>query len=281
MRQSVPAARGLTRRDFAMSSALVLAGVLGGPARVMVVAAQVARSGGSPNPDLIDDLVAANRILADQGILDGYGHVSVRHDAAPGRFLMARDLAPALVTAADVLEYDLDSNPIDARGRSVYRERFIHGEIYKARPDVKAVVHSHSPAVIPFSLSATPLRPAFHMAAFVVDGVPTFDPSREPGSHHVLIMTADAGRALAQTLGSKAAVLVRGHGAAVVGTTLPMAVGRSIYLEASAKIQAQAMALGGEVTYLDPQAAREAAQNSYERAWELWKRKAMEHVRTR
>ena len=274
MRHNVPVTHNMSRRDFAMTSTLGLAGVLSGPTRV-VVATHSPRSSRSPDPKLIDDLVAANRILADQRILDGYGHVSVRHDTDPGRYLMSRDLAPALVTATDIMEYDLESNAIDAKGRSVYRERFIHGQIYKARPDVKAVVHSHSAGVIPFSLSATPLRPAFHMAAFVVDGVPVFDPSREAGIHHVLVVTPEAGSALARALGTKAAVLIRGHGAAIVGTSLPMVVGRSIYLEESAKIQAQAMALGGELTYLDPQAAHAFAQNDYARAWELWKRRAM------
>ena len=124
---------------------------------------------------LIEDLVAANRILVDQGVLDGYGHVSVRHPADPQRYLMSRSLAPELVTAADVMEYDLDSTPVDARGRTTYLERFIHGEIYRARPDVKAVVHHHSPSVIPFGVGAVPLRPLYHMSAFLGGGVPVYD----------------------------------------------------------------------------------------------------------
>ena len=275
MRHGLPANHIMTRRDFATRSTMVIAGLLGGATGVMAARSSPV-SVRSPDPKLIEDLVAANRILADQGIVDGFGHVSVRHDADPKRYLMSRDLAPALVTADDILEYDMESNAIDAKGRSLYRERFIHGEIYKARPDVKAVVHDHSAGVIPFSLSSVPLRPAFHMAAFVVDGVPVFDPSREPGVQHVLVVTPEAGRALARTLGPKAAVLLRGHGAAVVGTSLPMVVGRAIYLDQSARIQAQAMALGGEVTYLDPQAARAGVANTYApRAWDMWKRKAM------
>ena len=260
----------LTRRDFVTSATVLAAMVFASRRGTPALAAMTRRP---PDPKLVEDLVAANRILADQGILDGYGHVSVRDESAPNHYLMSRDLAPALVSASDILEYDIDSNPIDAGSRAVYRERFIHGEIYRARPDVKAVVHSHAAAVIPFSLSSTPLMPVFHMAAFIVDGVPVFDPSRTPGSHHVLITTPAAGRALAQALDSKGAVLIRGHGAAIVGTSLSMAVGRAIYLEASARIQAQAIALGGKVTYLDPDAAHEAAQNSYDRAWELWKRR--------
>ncbi len=124
---------------------------------------------------LIDDLVAANRILVDQGVLDGYGHVSVRRPADPQRYLMSRSIAPELVTATDVMEYDLDSNPVDARGRATYLERFIHGEVYRARPDVKAIVHDHSPSVIPFGVSTVPLRPLYHMSAFLGGGVPVFD----------------------------------------------------------------------------------------------------------
>jgi HCOMODA/2-hydroxy-3-carboxy-muconic semialdehyde decarboxylase len=135
-------------------------------------------------------------------------------------------------------------------------------------------VHNHAPAVIPFSLSKVPLRPVFHMAAFVVEGVPVFDAPRDLGIHQLLIASPQLGRALARTLGEKPAVLIRGHGATVVGTSLPMAVGRSVYLERSARIQAQATALGAELTYLDPEAARAMADNSYPRAWELWKRRA-------
>jgi ribulose-5-phosphate 4-epimerase/fuculose-1-phosphate aldolase len=262
----------VTRRHFVMTSATGLAGVLFGATRLDGVA-QAPASAVAPDPKLIEDLVAANRILADQGIVDGYGHVSVRHDRDPNRYFLSRDLAPALVTADDIMEYDLDSNPVDAKGRALYSERFIHGEIYKARPDVKAVVHNHSPAVIPFSVSSISLRPVFHAAAFIVEGVPVFDTRRVPGPPHLLIQSPEAGRALAQTLGSKPAVLILGHGVAVVGTSLPMAVGRSVYLERSAKIQSQAIALGGQVTELDPAAARELASTDYRRPWELWKRK--------
>lgn len=263
----------LTRRDFLTVSVMGLSGVALAPTHAAAAAA-AAPSAGPPDPRLIEDLVAANRILADQGVVDGYGHVSARHDRNPGRYLLSRDLAPALVTADDILEYDLDSNPVDAGGRSQYRERFIHGEIYKARPDVKAIVHNHSTALIPFSLSGVPLRPVFHMAAFVVEGVPVFDAARDLGIHRLLIETPQLGQALARTLGDKPAVLIRGHGVAVVGNSLPMAVGRSVYLEESARIQSDAIALGGEVTYLDPEAARSWADNPYPRAWELWKRRA-------
>lgn len=272
MGHNVASHHDMTRRDFVTASATTFAGVLFGATRLI---ASTRASSGAPDPKLIEELVVANRILADQGIVDGYGHVSARHDSDPNRYLLSRDLAPALVTADDILEYDLDSNPVDAKGRSQYLERFIHGEIYKARTDVKAIVHSHSPAVIPFSVSNVPLRPVFHAAAFIIEGVPVFDAPRDLGIHHLLIQSPQLGHALAQTLGSKSAVLIRGHGTAVVGASLPMVVGRSVYLEMSAKIQAQAIALGGEVTYLDPESAREVVSSSYSRDWELWKRKVM------
>lgn len=262
----------ITRRDFVAVSVMSFSEVLLASAQASA-SSGAAHSDGAPDPQLIEDLVSANHILADEGIVDGYGHVSARHDRKPGRYLLSRDLAPALVSSGDILEYDLDSNPIDSKGRSQYLERFIHGEIYKARPDVKAIVHNHSPASIPFSLSKVPLRPVFHMAAFVLEGVPVFDAPRDLGIHELLIANPQLGQALARTLGNKPAVLIRGHGTAVVGSSLPMAVGRSVYLERSAKIQAEAIALGGEVTYLDPEAARTMADNSYTRAWELWKRK--------
>lgn len=260
-----------TRRDFVTASVMTLSGGLLG-STPPAASAEAAPSSGSPDPKLIEDLVVANHILASEGVVDAYGHVSTRHGRNPGRYLLSRDLAPALVTAEDILEYDLDSNPIDARGRSQYLERFIHGEVYRARPDVKAIVHSHSPAVIPFGLSNTPLRPVFHMAAFVIEGVPVFDAPRDLGIHQLLIASPQLGQALARTLAEKPAVLIRGHGATVVGTSLSMAVGRSVYLERSARIQAEAIALGGELTYLDPEAARAMVDNSYPRAWELWKR---------
>ncbi len=212
--------------------------------------------GAAPDPTLVEDLVLANHILAHYGIVDAFGHVSVRHSRNPNRYLQAWHVSPALVTANDILEYDLDSNPIPATRQDLYRERFIHGEIYKARPDVMAVVHSHSPAVIPFSVSSVPLRPVFHMAAFVDQGVPVFDTRVVPGTKRVLVDGPEAGRLLAKTLGNHPAVLLLGHGAAVVGTSLQGAVGRSIYLEMTAKIQAQAIALGGQLTYIDPEAAR-------------------------
>src|SRR5215467_2922027 len=234
---------------------------------------------GTPDPSLIENLVAAYRILAQQGVLDGFGHVSVRHNRAANRFLMARSLAPELVTAADLIEFDLDGNAVDAKGRALYSERFIHAEIYRARPDVQSVVHNHAASLIPFGVTNVPLRPMYHMASFIGNGVPVFDIRKTFGMTDMLVSDSKKGHALAEVLGQKAVVLMRGHGVAVVGSTIPIAVGRSIYLDVKAKVQAQALALGGNITYLDPQEAQkmmDAGENrSYERPWELWKSKAM------
>jgi HCOMODA/2-hydroxy-3-carboxy-muconic semialdehyde decarboxylase len=192
---------------------------------------------------------------------------------------MSRSLAPELVTTNDLIEFDLDANPVDAKGRSLYSERFIHAEIYKVRPDVQAVVHNHASSLIPFGVTAVPLRPMYHMASFIGNGVPVFDIRKSFGITDMLVSDSRKGHALAETLGNKAAVLMRGHGVAIVGSTIPIAVGRSIYLDLNARIQQQAIALGGNITYLDPQEAQkmmDAGENrAYERPWELWKSKAM------
>lgn len=226
---------------------------------------------------LVEDLVAANRILVDQGVLDGYGHVSVRYDRDPSRYLMSRSIAPELVTAVDIMEYDLDSVAVEPRGRGLYLERFIHGEIYKARPDVKAVVHHHSPSVIPFGVTPQALRPVYHMAAFLGEGAPVFEIRTFGGMTDMLIRTPALGRALAQTLGAHSALLMRGHGGVVVGSTIPHAVARSVYMEVNAKLQRQALALG-PVTYLDPEEVKKFEamfSGTYPRPWELWKKRAL------
>jgi ribulose-5-phosphate 4-epimerase/fuculose-1-phosphate aldolase len=254
---------------------------VGSPARALDArsARGQAVSAGPADPGLIEDLVAANRILADQGVLDAYGHVSVRHPDHPARYLMSRSLAPELVTAGDILEYDLDSNSIAARGRRTFLERFIHGEIYKARPDVKAVVHSHSPSVIPFGVSGVPLRPVYHMGAFLGESVPVFDIRAAMGEMtDMLVRSPQIGQALARTLGARPVTLMRGHGAVAVGPSLPHVVFRSVYTEMNARVQAQAMALGGSVTFLDPEEARRAEASidgTLGRPWELWRRKAL------
>jgi ribulose-5-phosphate 4-epimerase/fuculose-1-phosphate aldolase len=223
---------------------------------------------------VIEDLVAANRVLANEGVVDGYGHVSVRHPLSADNFLLARSIAPELVTSDDIVTYDLDGNATDARGRAPYRERFIHGEIYKVRRDVNAVVHCHTPSLIPFGVSGVPLRSVYHQSAFVAQGVPVFEIRDTAGMSDMLIKDARLGQALARTLGDKPAALMRGHGAVIVGDSIPTVVGRSIYLDLNARLQAQAMTLSEKITYLDPEEARlYMGSDNYARAWDLWRRK--------
>ena len=242
--------------------------------------ASTPRSAGPVGEALLDDLVAANRILAYQGVFDAYGHVSVRHPDDPSRYLSSRSLAPALVTASDIIEYDLDSAPVDANGRASVLERFIHGEIYKARPDVNAVVHSHSPTVIPFGITRVPLKPVFHMAAFLHPGVPVWDirTVQDPAASAMLVRNAVIGKSLAQALGDKPVALMRGHGNVVVAADVRLAVRNAIYTEINARLQAIAIGLGGPITYLSPSegAAMAAATGDLARAWELWKKAASE-----
>ena len=238
-------------------------------------------SAGPVDPALMQDLVVANRVLTDLNVIDGFGHVSMRHPTDPNRYLMGRSVAPALVTADDIMEYDLDSNPIDAKGRASFLERFIHGEIYKARPDVKAIVHTHSPGIIPFSVSSTPLRPVFHLGAFLFPDVPVFEIRDSAGMSNMLVSNAQLGKALASTLGDRSVALMRGHGSVVVASTIPMAVFRAHYSNVNAQLQSQALALGGSVSYLlgeESQKTLGVIDQIHGRAWDLWKRAALEKM---
>lgn len=229
---------------------------------------------GAPDPGLVDKLVVANRILYGRGVVDGFGHVSARHDNSPGHFLLARNLAPGLVRRDDVMVFDLDGAALDGAGRRVYLERFIHGEIYRARPDVQAIVHSHSPSVIPFGVTQYPLRPVFHAGGFLGAGAAQFEIREVAADTDMLISTGALGAALARALGSRSAVLMRGHGSTVVGVSLEQVVYRAIYTEVNAKLQIQAISLG-EVTYLNEQEAANAASandTQLARNWELWQR---------
>jgi ribulose-5-phosphate 4-epimerase/fuculose-1-phosphate aldolase len=229
------------------------------------------------DPAVIENLVAASRILADQGVVDAFGHVSIRHPANPNRFLMSRALAPALVTADDIMEFDLDSNPVEQRGRGMFIERFIHGEIYKARPDVNAVVHSHSPAVIPFGVSQVRMRPIMHTGSFLYVGVPVWEIREAGGATDMLVRNGALGKSLAEKLGDKPVALMRGHGDVVVGPTVQRAVIRTIYTEVNARLQTIAISLGGPINFISPEegALREQAGGDDSRAWDLWKAKAM------
>jgi ribulose-5-phosphate 4-epimerase/fuculose-1-phosphate aldolase len=235
----------------------------------------------SASRGLVEDLVAASRVLALHEVLDAYGHVSARSDKRPDRFLMSRSLAPALVTARDLMELDLDSEPPRDR-RKGFLERYIHGEVYRARPDVMAVVHSHSASVIPFGVTRTELRPVYHMGSFLWSGAPVFEIRKVKERNDLLIRDRPLGRALAQSLGKCTCVLMRGHGMTVVGGSVPEAVFRSIYTEMNARLQIQAMRLEGPVEFLSEEEGRlsEATnRGTLERPWELWKKQALSAAR--
>ena len=271
-------ARELHSRRSAREILLALAAVC----VASVAGAQTAPvSAGPPDPQLIEDLVAANRILADQGLLDGWGHVSVRHNRDSNRFLMARGVAAQLVTAKDILEFDLDSRPIDTHGlpmSALFTERYIHGEIYKLRPDVIAIVHTHAPSLIPFGVTKVPLRPMYHRSAFISLGIPVFEIRERAGMTDMLIRNATLGRNLAEALGDHPAALMRGHGAVITGPSLPRVVSRTIFLALNATLQAQAMGMGAPITYMDPEEARKIEEregHGLARTWEGWKQKVM------
>jgi HCOMODA/2-hydroxy-3-carboxy-muconic semialdehyde decarboxylase len=242
-----------------------------------LASAQSPASGGPVDAALIEDLVAASRILADQGVLDAYGHVSIRHPANPNRYLIARAMSPANVKPDDIMEFDLDSNPVDRRGRSMFLERFIHGEVYKARPDVNAVIHSHSPGVIPFGITSVPMRPVFHTAAFLAVGVPVFEIRDVGGMTDMLVRNGPLAKALATTLGDKPVVLMRGHGNVVVGPNVKRATIRAVYTEVNARLQTIALGLGGPINYVSAEegALRDKNPGDEGRAWDGWKEKAM------
>lgn len=241
-----------------------------------LAAAAQAQTNSIPGADaaLLDDIVIGSRVLADFGVLDGFGHVSARHPTNPDRFLMSRSLAPALVTADDIMEFDLDGNAVDARGRGLFLERFIHSEIYRARPDVMSVVHTHSPGVIPYTISQVPLRAVFHNAAFLAAGAPLWDIRKGFGETDMLVRNAAIGKDLALTLADKPVVLMRGHGDVTVGPSVKMAAFRAYYTDVNARLQSQAIALGGEPNYLTPGEGTKADAVNLaiiDRIWNLWK----------
>jgi ribulose-5-phosphate 4-epimerase/fuculose-1-phosphate aldolase len=265
--------RELFKTAFAATSSNLLFGTNHISALAGATLQTLDSSSSAPAPQRIDDLVYANRILADQGVFDAFGHVSVRHDKNPALFLLSRNLAPALVTAKDILAHDLDGNPLEAGDRKPYLERFIHAAIYRARPDVNAVVHSHSPSIIPFGITNTPLRPVYHMSAFLGAGTPVFEIRQAAGMTDMLIRDNKLADALAKSLRENSVVLMRGHGDTVVGNSIPQVVYRAIYTEMNARLQAQAAALG-TITFLSAEeASKAAAANDGQvlRPWELWK----------
>ncbi len=229
---------------------------------------------------LIDDLVIANHILVNEGVVDGFGHISVRHDTHPDRFLIARSMAPGLVTADDVVSCDMDGQVHDERGRRSYVERFIHSEIYRARPDVMSIIHSHSPAVIPFGVTGARLRPICHMSGFLGAQTPVFEIRHSAGeATDLLIRNQALGKALALSLGSSAVALMRGHGSVTVGNSIQQVVFRAIYTEGNARLQTEAMKMG-EINFMtdaEAQAASDMNDDHLDRPWQVWKQRAIKN----
>ncbi len=229
--------------------------------------------------DELRDLAIANRILAREGVVDAFGHVSLRHPDRPDRFLLARSRSPELVTPEDLMEFALDGTPVDARGRTPYSERFIHGAIYEKRPDVHSVIHNHSHEIIPYGITPVKLRPVLHVGGAIGEDVPVWDIRRKFGDTNMLVVNMDQGRDLAATLGKNRVALMRGHGCAVAGNTLREAVFTAVYLQVNAKLQTEAMRLSDEVEYLSPgelALTKEmlSQQVGLDRAWEYWTRRA-------
>jgi ribulose-5-phosphate 4-epimerase/fuculose-1-phosphate aldolase len=233
-----------------------------------------------PSKEQLDELVLANKILFRYNIVDAFGHVSVRDSRDPtNRYLMARHLPPGMVTAADIVTFDLDSNPLTHSDMPQMSERYIHGEIYKVRPDVISVVHCHARPLIPFgSAKGAKLRPMFHMCGFLGCGVPIFEIREAGGMTDMLIRTAPLGKALAHSLGDKSVVLMRGHGATMVGQSIQESVFRAVFSTENAAIQMQAhqLAVGGEVEFLSAEESEKSmGGRNVPRAWRLWKHEIM------
>ena len=235
------------------------------------------QSGGPVDPALIEDLVAASRILALHGVLDAWGHVSMRHPKNPDRYLMSCARAAGLVTATDIMEFDINSDPVDQQGRRMFLERYIHGEAFRARPDVNCVVHSHSPTVVPFTVTDEPLRAVSHIASFLANGCPCFE-IRDAGlTQGLLVTTKEQGAALAKVLGSGPVVLLRGHGNLVVAGDIPRAVQRAIYTEVNAQQLATALSFRRPIKYVQPDEMQDPKRLID--AWEIWKQEAMQDMK--
>ena len=228
-----------------------------------------------PSQNLLDDLVLANKILFELNVVDAFGHISVRHDKLANHYLMSRHLPPGMVTEADIVTFDLDSNALTHSDKPQYSERHIHGEIYKIRPDVVSVVHCHARPLIPFGVAkGAKLRPMFHMCGFLGCGVPIFEVRATGGMTDMLIRTPALGKALAASLGDKHVVLMRGHGATMIGKSIPETVFRAVYATENATIQMQAHALAanGEVEFMSEEESEKSGKGrNVPRAWSLWK----------
>ena len=229
-------------------------------------------------PDVLDnavrEVVIANRILANERVVDAYGHVSVRHPLDPRRYLLSRSRAPELVERGDIIEFDLDGKALSGDARPPYLERFIHGAIYEARPDVQAVVHAHAEAVLPFTVSTTPLVPVVHMASFIGAHLPVWDIRDNFGDTNLLVVNMTQGRDLARTLGGARVVLMRGHGFTAAARSLQEVIRMSVYMPLNARVLSEARRLGevkplsrGEI---EAHASMKPEDPSMWRAWEYW-----------
>jgi ribulose-5-phosphate 4-epimerase/fuculose-1-phosphate aldolase len=277
MKSSKTTKTGTTRRGFISQTGLMLAATVlatSSAAESAAASAGVQTLGPPPPqdvPTLRADLVTANRILYDQGVVDGYGHVSVRHPTEPNHFLISRWLAPDMVTEGDVLELDFDCKPVSGEKVRLYSEVFIHGEVYRARPDIKAVVHTHAPAVILMGISGEPLMPMYQMTGYMGAGVPVFDIRQAIGNTNMLVSDPARGKALVKVLADKPAVLMRGHGGVVTGNSLYQVVGRSVYMKINSELQINV--LGKKIVYLSPEEAQLTSSADFPKDWEMWKRK--------
>lgn len=271
---------GFGRRGFLSGSGLLLTSALLGTAKEAESKSASAPAPVEPAPQeaqdkdaLLKDLITANHILQDQGIVDGYGHISVRNPANPSHFFISRWLAPDLVTLNDIVELDYDCVPVNGDKRKLYSERWIHAEIYRARPDVHSVVHTHAPTVVLMGTINETLLPIYHMGGFIGTGLPTFDIRKSFGMTNMLINDAAKGKALAQTLADKPAAFMRGHGGIAVGNSIMHSVGRSVYLKINAEMHLQAG--GKKLDTLSPEEAHlaEAGNQEFPKDWDLWSRK--------
>jgi ribulose-5-phosphate 4-epimerase/fuculose-1-phosphate aldolase len=225
--------------------------------------------------EAISDLVIANRLIAHLKLVDSFGHITVRNPENPGRYFMSRSRAPGLVTKEDILEFDLNSSPIDLRGFNPYKERFIHGALYRARPDVISVCHNHAHELLPLAVTNTPMRPALHSASVIGHEVPVWDIRDEFGDTDLLVTSNEMGDSLAHAVGKGRAALMRGHGSVIAGKSLRDAVFATFYLRLNAEVLIKAMSMGKGVTYLSPGEIDKSGELhsqplSQGRAWEDW-----------
>jgi ribulose-5-phosphate 4-epimerase/fuculose-1-phosphate aldolase len=230
---------------------------------------------------LRQDLVTANHILAREGVTDALGHISVRHPDRADRFFLSCSRSPELVTLDDIMEYDLECNPIDPRGRPMYFERPIHGAIYQARPDVISIVHNHAYEVIPFGLTRRPLKACVHPACGIGTHVPVWDSRTSFGDTDLLITNMERGMDLARGMGKHNSVLLRGHGCVVVGSDLRQAVLNAVYFKINASLVLQSMLIGDDITFLSEGEIELTknlvyAENSVTRMWDYWSRRCGE-----